>query len=144
MKVKAKAIPLKDRGNVTDISYAYDEYGEILISAHGRGGVFAYKTETGKLQWSLKEKQPGMEKDMDAHRITTDDRGNLFVSDYANRCMQMFSVSDGRYLGCLFRDKERELGAPVEVRCCKEMSFLVVIDSNKWISKVELMYNNVG
>ena len=33
--------------------------------------------------------------------VTTDERGHLFVTDHYNHRIQMFSVSDGQYLGCL-------------------------------------------
>ena len=60
------------------------------------------------------EKLPGMQKVLYPVHITTDGRGHLFVSDgvNGNRCIQMFSVSDGQYMGCLIKEGEQGLGHP--------------------------------
>ena len=47
-----------------------------------------------------------IEKEMFSYVVTTDRRGHLFVTDYNNECMQMFSTSDGKYLGSLMKDSE--------------------------------------
>ena len=40
---------------------------------------------------------------MEVSGVTTDGRGRLFVCDSfnGNRCIKVFSVSDGKYLACL-------------------------------------------
>ena len=141
MKPKDKSIQLETGSILEDITCAQDGEDEFLISAHYEGGIFAFKTRTGLLEWSVKGKLPGMNEDLKAHSITSDDNGNLFVCDISNECMQMFSVSDGRYLGCLFREGEHGLGYPCYALWSKEMSSLIVLDGNKWISKVELEYD---
>ena len=71
--------------------------------------VFAYNTVRDQLEWKADDKPLGMEKRMKATGATADGRGHLFVGDwmYGNQCIQMFSVSDGKYLGCLTRDGQR-------------------------------------
>ena len=141
MKLNDKSIQLTQYF-IADITFAQDGDKELLTSAHYEEGIFSFNTRTGQLEWSVKGKLPGMEEDLYAHSITSDDHGNLFVSDFANSCMQMLSVSDGRYLGCLFREGEHGLGRPWCADWCEEISSLIVVDANKWISKVELAYNN--
>ena len=144
MKLKDKSIQLLQKFTkvyTTDITCARDGGEEFLISSHW-AGIFSFKTRTGQLKWSVEGRLPGMKEDLYAYRITSDDHGNLFVCDTANKCMQMFSVSDGRYLGCLFREGEHGFGKPWEVCWCEEMSSLLVADDQGWLSKVELEYDN--
>ena len=141
MKLKDKALPYVKEQFLADISYAHDEYGEFLISANGYGGVFVYNTNTSQLQWFMKGRQPGMKRDLDVGGITSDGRGNLFVCDFANECIEMFSMLDGSYLGSLVIE-EQGLGSPRLARFCKEMSSLIVYYYGRSISKVELVYNN--
>ena len=141
MKLKDKSIRLTTISILSDLTCARDGDEEFLVSAHYDEGIFSFKTRTGQLEWSVNGRLSGMKKNLNAYRITSDDQGNLFVCDVFNRCMQMFSVSDGRYFGCLFREGEHSLGAPVYARWCKEMSSLIVTDDKKWISKVELCNN---
>ena len=77
----------------------------VVVVDHTQG-IFAYNADSGKLAWQVCGKLPGMEKYPDAVGVTTDGRGHLFVSDHwdGNDCIQMFSVSDGQYLGCLKKD----------------------------------------
>ena len=81
-----------------------------------------------------------MEEDLNAFGVTSDDHGILFVCDEGNKCIQMFSVSDGQYLGSLIKKVDQDFGVPLLARCCKDMSSLIVYDHSGWISKVELMY----
>ena len=141
MKLKDKSITLTKDKTTGDITFAQVSDEEFLISAHWRG-IFSFNTITGQLKWSVKGRLQDMKEDLYACRITSDDHGNLFVSDSANKALQMFSVSDGRYLGCLFREGENGFGKPWEVCWCNEMSSLLVADDQGWISKIELEYDN--
>ena len=137
MKLKDKNFTLT-KEYIADITLAQDGGEEFLISAHWASGIFSFKTRTGQLEWSVTGKLPGMKKDLYASSITSDGHGNLFVCDRGNSCMQMFSVSDGQYLGCLFREGDHGLGRPVCTGWCKEISSLIVFDYDDWISNVKL------
>ena len=51
------------------------------------------------------------------HVSPADGCGHMFVSDGSkgNRCIQMFSVQDGQYLGCLIKEGEEGLGYPSRI-----------------------------
>ena len=66
----------------------------------------------------------GMKEDMLAQGIATDGRGNLFVADKANWCIQMFSASDSYYIGCLMKNVET-FGCPHNIRWCENTSSLI-------------------
>ena len=65
----------------------------------------------------------GLEKKIYSYGLTTDKRGHLFVTDYNNECIQMFSASDGQYLVPLMKGVEI-IGGIVSVHW--SASFLVV------------------
>ena len=100
---------------------------QLLVVADYRE-IFAYNAATDKLEWKVDGKQLGTEKGMSPSGITTDGRGHLFVCDWknGNNCIQMFSVSDGQYLGCFMKDEEI-LGTPAKMYWCEKTSSLVVL-----------------
>ena len=100
---------------------------QLLVVACGEG-LFAYDTGTDKLAYKVSGRCSGMEKDIHPMGITADGRGHLFVCDwlYGNNCIQMFSASDGQYLGCFMKDEEI-LGTPAKMYWCEKTSSLVVL-----------------
>ena len=75
-----------------------------------------------------------MHKDINPNGITTDGRGNLFVCDNNNGCVQKFST-DGSYLGTVLPEaEEKELGQPWKIRWCDDLSvlFVVYMKGNDW------------
>ena len=102
-KLRDDSIQFVTKEGATNVIHAQDEDDEFLMSAHGKGGIYVYNSTTGTLEWCVKGRQPGMGKDLDAGNIAADDEGHIFVCDIGNGGIQMFSVSDGRCLGCLIR-----------------------------------------
>ena len=82
-----------------------------------------------------------MDQELDAGNIAADDHGTIFVCDVGNGCIQMFSVSDGIYLGCLIRKGDQGLGGPFMICRGKELSSFIVIDTRRWIREVEVSYD---
>ena len=68
------------------------------------GKFFVYNMAADKLEWKVGGNLPGMSKKMFAGGIVSDGQGHLFVCDGYNSCIQIFSVVDGQYLGCLTKD----------------------------------------
>ena len=115
------------------------ENKELLVVTCGypeltKGGVHVYNLKTKKLEWSFEGRLPSMNKVIKAQGLTTDDDGHLFVCDDNNRCVQMFNIADGRYLGTLIESGERDLGDPIRIRWCSRISSFVIIHSinDKW------------
>ena len=94
---------------------------------------------TKQIEWRIDEILSGMEKKMQPTSTTTDGCGHLFVADWekGNKCIQMFSVSDGTYLGFLIRDVE-VLGAPGIIKWSERTSSLLSAYylRKKWYFKV--------
>ena len=63
---------------------------------------------------------------------------HLFVCDFNNNAIQMFSVSDGQYLGLLIREGEKNLGKPARISYCEIKYSLVVahLVDRKWVISV--------
>ena len=87
---------------------------EQVVGIQGISGIHCYSTATKSLKWSVEGKLPEMREALYPVGLATDGRGHLFISDgqQANKCIQMFSVSDGQYLGCLIKKGEQGLGCP--------------------------------
>ena len=98
----------------------------LLIITDSDHGICAYDTKENKLVWKVKGKLNGMEHRMSPWGVTTDGRGHLFICDMRNECIQVFSVSDGKYQGCVLRKGQKGLGVPRCIRWYHENSSLVV------------------
>ena len=99
---------------------------QLLIVTDGDRGLFAYNTDTDKLEWKVDQKVLELKL---FSGVATDGRGHLFVCDIKKECIQMFSVSDGQYLGSLMKDTETFDGLR-ELCWCENTSSLVV--ARKW------------
>ena len=115
---------------ILDMCCSQDGDKELLIVTE-IDGLFAYNTNTNKLEWKVDRKPPGMEKDIYLGGVTTDKRGHLFVG--GNKCIHLFKASDGQYLGCLVKD-DKELGVPARIHWCDKTSSLTTVCEfkDKW------------
>ena len=104
--------------------FGHNREKQLLFVAAREAGMFAYNTETDKQEWKVVGKVSRMEKALHAGGVTTDGGSNLFVSDKDNGCIQMFSASDGQYLGPLMKGVEI-ITAPIGVQWNAETSSLV-------------------
>ena len=126
---------------IRDMCFTQDRDKQLLIVAGEGGMLSAYNTETDELEWKVEEKLPG--KKIDVRGVTTDGRGHLFVSDrmYDSKCIQMFSVSDGSYMGSL-RTGTDTLGSPSCICWCEHMSSLLCVcagleyGESEWLLKI--------
>ena len=118
--------------DMTTVRFGADE---LVIIADRINGIQCYNTNTKNLKWSAAGELPGMQKALDAHSVTTDERGCLFVCDdhAGNQCVQMFSVSDGQYLGCLMKEGKQRLECPVSICWLSATHSLAVLHSRETI-----------
>ena len=108
---------------ILDMCCVQDKDKQLLVAACDILGVSSYNTETDTREWNVCGKVPGMENDMSACGVTTDGRGYLFVGDTKNKCIQMFSVSDGQYLGSIMKG----LGGPTRMQWCEKTSSIIAM-----------------
>ena len=94
--------------------------GLLIVAPGGPRGIHAYNVGTNSLQW--KKEIAGIAK----AGVASDSHGHLFVCDKDNRCIHMLSVSDGHYMGCLIKQGDQGLGAPLWGVWSEEMSSLIV------------------
>ena len=128
---------LKEKSLTTSLSYLYDMIkvrnggDELIVAASFESGIHCYSTTTKTLKWRVAGKLPGMQEALNSVGLATDRRGHLFVSDGydGNRCIQMFSISDGWYLGCLIKRNEQGLGCPRRIFWHSASHSLVVAHS---------------
>ena len=95
---------------IEDICCTEYENGKLLVIVDKNEMIHVYSTATGKLKWTIKEKPIREEKKFKPHGVAADGRGHLFVSDEVNKCIQMFSVSDGQHLGRFGLEVEQSIG----------------------------------
>ena len=109
---------------IMDMCFTRDGDRHLVVVVDHTQGIFAFNADTGELEWTVCGKLPGMEKYPNACGVTTDGRGHLFVADCDNKCIYMFSVSDGQYLGCLINDL-KYLSGPGRLDWCEATSSLI-------------------
>ena len=116
---------------------------ELIIGINSQG-IHCYSTTTKSLKWSVEGQLQGMQQALFAEGVT-EGYGHLFVCDgpIGNSCIQMFSVSDGRYLGCLIKEGEQGLGVPHGI-CWNSASHSFVVahwKSGAWaLSMINMEY----
>ena len=87
----------------------------------------AFKLATAEVKWSKNEIQlPDQNEICKPVRIAAGRQGLLFVFDANNKCIQMFSVTDGHYLRCLIKEGEEGLEEIGPMCFCESTSQLVV------------------
>ena len=95
----------------------------IVIPSAEDDPVLAYNSTTGNLVWSKEKKLPN-KRTFESSGATGDGKNHLLICD--DRSIEMFSVSDGQYLGCFMKKDELGLGIVTRVRLHEATSSLVV------------------
>ena len=112
---------------IYDMCFAQAEDKQLLIVAVDEEGVFAYNTDTDKLEWKVDE-------NIHAAGVTTDGRGRLFVADYDNQCIHLLRTSGQIYVKFWMKFPD-SLGYPARIHWCQQtLSLIVACWSNgNWI-----------
>ena len=97
-----------------DMSYIPDKKKPLLV-ATSHSSMCAYDTINNKVEWNIEIK---------GGYVTTDGEYVLMRND---NNIHMFSRSDGKYLGCLIREEDPDLGRIYDVRWCNTTSSLFVV-----------------
>ena len=122
---------------IRDMCSIQDRGKWLLVIATNGEGLFAYNIKEDKIEWKVDEDLPGMTKKLDARGVTTDGNGHLFVTDCDGRSIEMFSASDGSYMGCLQKDA-KALGDPTRL-CWFSKAWALIAAchfAGKWYLKV--------
>ena len=88
--------------------------------------IQAVNIQSDQIQWTFEGYMLRMKKELQPRGITSDDQEHLFVCDEANSCVQIFSVSNGKYLGTLLKKGDNSQGVPRGIRWHKESKYLTV------------------
>ena len=122
---------------------AYIKYiNENLLAIDVDKGMQIFQLDTGLVKWGRKDfKLPGQNENCELSYMAADKKGSLFVKHFSNRCIQMFSASDGQYLGCLIREGEQGLGELGQMCFSESTSQLVV--SHRKDGKIHIAVLNV-
>ena len=98
---------------------------KLLITTHAPEKIVAFDLVIKKVEWQVQSHRyyPNQ---MRPRCITADADGHLFVCDEQNKCIQMFSTSDGQYLGTLMTDLEEGIGDPFNLCWWQGASSLIV------------------
>ena len=121
-------------------SICYVQNGEKQVLMVAAGHLYAYDRVANKLIW-IRERMSWNHKG--ARGVTSDGRGYVFVCNDESMSIEMYSVSDGKHLGCLIKNGEQGLGCPYRARWCEKNSSLIVAHTmgRGWlISSIHLQY----
>ena len=107
----------------------YLENRQLVVTTHDQVdeegfSISAHDPDEKRRKWSVTEAPT--EKPLSPQGLTTDGKGQLYVCDFYNRCIQIFSTN-GKYKGVLLRRGEQGLGTPWSVRWCSSKSLLAVL-----------------
>ena len=102
-------------------------YSDSHLESTVVGGLLACSVvgEVCSEQWYLEGKLTGMEMGMIPTQVTTDGKGEIFVVDTANKCVQMFSI-DGIYEGVILKEGQHGINTPCHIAWCMKTSSLIV------------------
>ena len=103
------------------------EEKDYFISTNGYKGVFTYTDDSDQLDWNVKGRLTGMKKDVSLWGVTSDGHGHLLLCDTENRCIQMLSLIDGRYMGDVLREGEQGLGQPWRIHWCTKTAICYIV-----------------
>ena len=115
----------------------------LIFVSDSSNRIITHNIEKDIIQWETGDHLPGMENQMVVGGIIASGRGHLFVCDFNNNAIQMFSVSDGQYLRCLVREGEKNLGEPARITYSETKSslFAAHLVDRKWvITVIHLQY----
>ena len=116
---------------------------EELLVAVADNVITAFKLGDG-VKWSKNEIHlPDQNEICKPIRIAAGGEGHLFVFDANNRCILMFSVTDGQYLGCLIKEGEQALGRIGRIYFCESRSQLIISHKKHRPKKVYIAGLNV-
>ena len=111
------------KGNqIYDMCCFMDAEELILVATQGVLGLHAYDTFENEVVWTAKGRYSGMEQEMNAQALATDELGHLFVSDSNNTCIHVISTDRKQYLGTLVKEENQDLA----ICWCKGIASLLV------------------
>ena len=127
-----KLLGITANTNVSIYDMCIAEYGneKLLITLPNKecNPIDAYDSATGQLKWTAEKKVPSTGEIFHSCGMTTDDLGRILIGDTTQKCIQMFSVSDGKYLGCWMKMRDLGLNLVRSLQRCETTSHLVVAD----------------
>ena len=104
-------------------------------------GLHAFDLEAKQLLWTTGTTLPKWEKSIHLTSVTTNGHSVLFAVDKNNCCVQMFSATDGLYLGYLDKLDGFWYRHPLYVNWCGNTSSLILVhqkEEKKCISFLKL------
>ena len=100
--------------------YVADKTKPLLIAIAGLSSLSAYNALSSELEWKT---------DVGGSNITTGGHSYLAICTIFGHGIKFFSLSDGKELGCLFKEGDHGLGKPYRVEWNKAASSLFVATS---------------
>ena len=124
-------VQLADKYFIQDKCLVTDGEKDLLVTTHNYGGVHAYIAGTDELKWRVSKTVGGhLSRGMNAVGVTTNGRGQLFICDVDNSCIQMFST-DGTFLRTVVSSGEQMLGLPLKITFCSRTRSLLLSHSRE-------------
>ena len=130
---------IRIQSGIHDMCCAHVKGRQFLITAHGHKGISGYDASTDKLEWNFEGKVGYSGEAISPQALTTDGRGHLFVCDKQNKCIQMFSVVGGAYLGTVLGTGRNALRKPWRMRWCDDSASLIVVHKKEKYYRVSIV-----
>ena len=101
---------------------------ELLVFATFEGKMMAVDIRSGMFQWQASEYIPNKQYPLRAWSVTADDNGHLFVQDWNNDCIHLYSY-DGKFVKTLLEEEAYDMEITRRIRWCEKSSSLIVVHS---------------
>ena len=112
------------QGAADDLCCIDDGKKLLLVVTRSLDGIYAYNIEKDTLAWKVGLVE-GLKKKIALESVTTAGCGRVFVGDYANSCIHMFSTN-GAHLGFILKEENQTMTQQPRISWCNSVSSLLV------------------
>ena len=119
---------LSEHDKMWDMTLVRHKNRELLVIATYEGKMMAVDIHSDRCKWQASEYIPNKRYPLRAMGVTADCNGHLFVRDWNNGCIHLYSF-DGKFVKTLLEEGMHGLGKIRRIRWCENSSSLIVVHS---------------
>ena len=119
---------LSEHDKMWDMTLVRHKKRELLVIATFEGKMMAVDIHSDRCQWQASEYIPNERYPLRAMGVTADGNGHLFVRDWNNECIHLYSF-DGKFVKKLLEEGRHDLETIRRIRWCENNSSLIVVHS---------------
>ena len=119
---------LSENDQMWDMTVVRHKKHDLLVITTHAGKMMAVDIRSDRCQWQASEYIPNKRYPLRAMGVTADCNGHLFVRDWNNGCIHLYSV-DGKFVKTLLEKGDHGIQTIRRIRWCDKNSSLIVVHS---------------